>query len=704
MGDMFDDLLEAEFSSEKEEKPLWKIGLSNDEEVLKWLNNEFDYLRKQNGPRFEKMKENIGIYKGTQYRPHDRTTINDFLNVGPKKKRNSHKLIVNHLYDITETIVARSTRNKVSPDIYPANSEEYEDRTNARLAKKLADHIAYINKLPEKHVKLKRHSILCGEAYLLGEWNKHGGDIHPMWAEAKEHDFIDEKGNPVKGPDGKPMKMKDPVMVGEVELSLMKSWRVLVDDKEQWDDVEHFFIVEIEQTEKIIKDYPASKNKIKKSDSAYAFEVDTMQARELRDECIKVTFYRKKDRFMPKGAKVVFTKDCILEKGDFPFSLQNKLNLVRLTDVEVEDQLNAESFYEWTKEIQFRHNQLSSDIIKHQRLCAHPKWMVPKGRCKLEQLGDDTTVVQFQGPVPPKLAVMAPNPPEVFTFRKELKEDLEQISTVTGTSRRDPPTGVTASVSLKYLSELEAERVIVSTSKDNEFIKEVYGLMLAIAGDKYDENDGRTVRVLGKGDYLKISSLKNANFSKSYDIRIGNSDVLPETQTGKMAAIFDLIDRKPDILPDEQLLDALNLGSTEKIEDILTASLKAAEAENEDFLDGEPVEDPQEFEEHITHWNSHVSAMQSRGFKKYAPEANKMALIEHIQITEFLMVEKAKVNPLFQAKLAQLPLFPIFWFDGFVPQSREQQANVVQGQANRGEQISAQIPGEDLALMEKQGE
>ena len=67
------------------------------------------------------------------------------------------------------------------------------------------------------------------------------------------------------------------------------------------------------------------------------------------------------------------------------------------------------------------------------------------------------------------------------------------------------------------------------------------------------------------------------------------------------------------------------------------------------------------------------------------------------------MVEKAKVNPLFQAKLAELPLFPIFP-NGFTPLSREQQQIVVQGQANKGQEITGQIPGEDRQELEPKQE
>ena len=78
-------------------------------------------------------------------------------------------------------------------------------------------------------------------------------------------------------------------------------------------------------------------------------------------------------------------------------------------------------------------------------------------------------------------------------------------------------------------------------------------------------------------------------------------------------------------------------------------------------------------------------------------------MMQHIAIHEFLMVERAKVNPGFEAKLAELPNFPIFP-NGFTPRSLEQQRVVVQGQANQGLPVSGQIPGEDRSEIDEKGE
>ena len=61
------------------------------------------------------------------------------------------------------------------------------------------------------------------------------------------------------------------------------------------------------------------------------------------------------------------------------------------------------------------------------------------------------------------------------------------------------------------------------------------------------------------------------------------------------------------------------------------------------------------------------------------------------------MLDKAKTNPLFQSKLAQLPLFPIYYHaSAFTPASAEHQKALVEGQANRGDEITGAIPGQEI--------
>lgn len=700
----FDDILEIDESEEtlhNDHQPIWSIKLTDKEAVHKWLKDEFRYLLKINNRRHNNMIENLLIYQGIQFDPDDQKTINDFLNTSRHGNENDHrkqKLFVNHLHDLTETMVARSTRNKPVPEVVAANSNEIQDRNAARTVLQILNYLAHINDLSTLDIKNKRMSKITGESFISAMWNKDLGDIHPLWAQARDVNFIDEDGDPIVGPDGKKLDPKKPLLTGEAELKIRNSWTTLLDEKDEWEDVNYSFIIEHANVEELKKDFPKSANEIKAIDGQRIFDTQKMTFRRLRNTSLKITFHHKKTKYLPDGLEIIFTPNVILEQGPFPYD-HNKLALIRLTDLDIPGRLHGISFYELTKNMQWRHNQLSGDIITNQRMCAKPKWLVPKGRTKLASLGDAITIVQYSGQIPPKLVSINPTPSEIFLFRDKLKEEMEQISTVTGTSRREPPTGVTASVSLRFLTELEAERGSVEIFKQNNFIKEIYTILMSIIGTYYDPSDGRTMRVLGNDNEFHIKNLQVANLNKPYDVIIRNIGNLPEMRASKEARLFDTLKLRPKLLSDEQLIESLDLGSVEKVTTILTESIRAAEGENEKFFNqDEEVLEPAVYEDHITHWRSHVQKLQSLSVKENARVEDLTALEQHIFGTEFLMIEKAKKNPTFNAELANLKLFPIFYSagGGFTPSSKEQQQAVVQGQANRGEPLTEKIGGTPL--------
>ena len=680
----FDEL--AEMSDEEESReqsftPIWALESITDETLHSWLKSEFKFLMKNNRERHKNMIENLNIYRGVQFSPDDQKTVSDFFDISRNRgvSARKHKLIVNHLYDITETIVARSTRNKPAPEVLPANSSQPHDRNAAESVQEILNYITYINRLNMKDINLKRKSLISGVSYMSVLWNKDQGDIHPAWIKAREDDFLDQDGKPIKDEKGKKLNKDNPIKTGEVEYRMWDGWRILLQEKDEWDQVDYCFTIEIRDINELRVDHPKEKDKIKALEGHNIFDSTTMTFRKLRNETIFIKFYHRPTKYLKKGYEIEFTMETLLDRTDYSYE-HKRLPIERLTDIDIEGHLHPDSFYEQTKMLQWRHNQLSSDIITNQRMCAKPKWLVPKGRCKIDQLGNAITIVQFSGPVAPRLESPNPTSQEIFNFRRELKEELEQISTVTGTARRNPPTGVVASVAMRFLSELEAERV-------------------SVAGTFYSQGDGRTLRVLGNdGDY-QIKDMEISNLNKAYDVIIRNTGSLPETRAAREARIFDVLERKPDLFADDELIDALELGNFTRMTSILTEALKASRKENEMFFEGKGnnVPEPAVYEQLITHWKSHVQKLQSIDIKLNADPADIEQLEEHIWLTEFLMIEKAKENPTFESQLANLAMYPIYYREGsgFKPSSKAQQEAVVKGSTNRGESTDVRIGGEE---------
>ena len=684
-------------------KPFHAIDKNNEKEVLNWCTKVIKSLEKQAVSRNAKCRKNLETYRGavtTIKRTDIRRSERQFLN-------KVNKFIVNHLHDMTETRISQLSRLKPAVNIMPTN-DEYEDRNAAKAVKYLIDHIWYNSNIEEIRQRMLRNAFIFGESFCFVTWNKDKGDLHPLYVKAKDMgmqlDFLDEEGNQIFDMEGNPVKIDPdtPITIGDVQYEVEIPWRVYMQRQKKFEKVEYAFRVNVEATETLKKMYPEKADKLKKTSGAKVYDSDDLTEHFLEEETIYYELFHKKTKFCPEGYYVKFTDDCILDMDILPFSHGN-LPFVRITDMDVPEQLNGISQYEMVRPIQHMHDNLSTLLAKNIYMMGHAKWVMPRGACKIESLGNDNTIVQYQGPVPPQMLQTTPNPPEAYAFRDALRNEMGQIYGIQGVSRGTPPKGITAAVALQFLNEQEQERNSTTVIKHNEMIKELAKMTIAVAGDYYEPDDGRMVRIVGKNNKYSIRHFDTANLSKNYDIRLELGSGLPESKAGKVQRVIELMQMKPDLLSDERWLDLLDLGNTDKMNSLLTTSVRAAESETEDIMAGRPVGDPEDFEDHIIHWKTHSKAMQERTFKEECPPEYREEMMQHIAIHEFLMIERARANPLFESKLAELANFPIFP-NGFVPRSKEQQTVIVQGDANRGTQITGMIPGEDKSEIEEKGD
>ena len=684
-------------------KPFHAINKEDPKELLKWCVKVSETLEKQAVSRNARMRKNLETYRGsvsTMKRTDLRRSERQFLN-------RVNKFIVNHLHDMTETRISQLSRLKPAVNVLPTN-DEYEDRNAAKAVKYLVDHLWYINNVDEIRQKMLRNAFIFGESYCFVTWDKEKGDLHPLYVKARDLgidlNFLDDEGNQIFDMDGNPMKISPdkPVKIGDVDYTIEVPWRVYLQRQPSMDKVEYCFRVGVESTETLKKDYPLSADKLKSNANVKSYNADNLSEHFLEEETVFYEFYHKKTKHCPEGYYVKFTKSAILEMKELPFS-HGMLPVVRITDMDVPEQLNGVSQYEMVRPIQNMHDNLSTLLAKNIYMMGHAKWVMPRGACKIESLGNDNTIVQYQGPTPPQMIRTQPNPPEAYTFRNMLREEMGQIYGIQGVSRGTPPKGVTAAVALQFLNEQEQERNSTTVIKHNDMIKDLAKMTIAVAGDYYEPDDGRMLRIVGKNNKYAIRHFDTANLYKNYDVRLELGSGLPESKAGKVQRIIEIMQMKPDLLSNERWMDLLDLADTEKMNSLITVAVRAAESENEDMMAGRPVGDPEEFEDHIVHWKVHTKAMQERTFKEECPPEYRQKVMEHIAIHEFLMVEKARANPLFQAKLAELALFPIFP-NGFTPLSAEQQRVIVQGEANQGLPISGVIPGEDNSEIDQKGE
>jgi len=686
--------LDATADIARPSKALWSFDLddkNNEQSVHKWLTGELNFLKEISTERIRRMKRNLALYRGIQYETQD--VRQDRREEGVNRSRAFPKIVVNHLFDLTQNLVSRLVKFKPAVAVLPT-SDEFEDKVSAKITDSLLKHIWYIKDFDgDITSEVTKIAKILGEAYLFITWNPDLGDNHPDSPEEGEKiPLLGEDGKQEKDELGNAIFVEKPVKIGDVDYEVVMPWDMYLQKRERFAKVEYCFRRKVMQVEEARRKYPDAADKIKNSKDFEEFDFDTLEARKLVNEVVIWEFYHRRTPAMPRGRMMVFTKDEVLLNTEFPYS-HMELPFERFTDIDIPGSVHGWSFFETVKALTSTYNNLTNMVQRNQFMCSHPKWVMPAGSASIKSLGNDITIVQYKGPQPPQLVQASPTPPEVFTFRAALKEEFQQIAGVFGVSRGEPPQGIESGVALQFLNEQESERFNESIKKFNSFIRRTAIKTLAIAGDYYDSTDKRIVRILGKNEQWQTRFFDSAHLSKAYDIRVQNSSALPQSKAARTQTLIDLSDKFPDMFSSAQVLDMLDLAQSDKFINAATQAVRSAEAEDEMILNGDKTAGVKEFEDHLTHWQIHVRTLQSYAFKEATPLRIQKKLKDHILVHEYYLSRKAKFSPKLQEQLGNEALFPIFFVGQAMPETAELEEPQQEGALTQGPLAEApQIP------------
>lgn len=659
-----------------------------------WLTKTLDTLMEEGQERIRCQRENLMGYLGieTDIVP-DITTRREYNYRSGRRRR---KFKINHLFDIIETRVAKFTKLKTNVLVKPTHPD-WGDRGAAEVSKHVINHIFEKQSLDAKTIETVRSKEVLGESYLFVEWDKDEGDLHPAYTEAINNGLTE-----VPDPNGGTIKIskENPIKVGDVKLSTEFPWRVFLQRKEKYEDVDYCFRVKIIELDKVEKMYPKYKGQFKQATGVSVWDIDLLEERYMENHVAVYEFYHRKTKELPNGFHAIFCDGLMLMEEDLPYE-HGKLPMVRLTDIEIPGYINGIAKFTQALTIQERCDDINTMIVKNMYFMSHPKFAVPRGSVDIRQLGNDNTIVEWTGAPPTVLQAQANNG-EVYKYRPSVIQEMERFLNMRGLSSNEAPKGITAASALALLNEEESIRFSPDISKYSQFVRDVARLVLSTAGQYYLPTDDRLVKIVGEDASASIRFFDAADLSKPYDVQFENSSGFPESVAYKRQKAIEIMQYAGEKAPIERLLDYLDMNSPESINNFVSAAVRTADSENQDLLAGRPVSPPEPTEDLITKWESRFAMLNQRHFKDQAPNYIYIAILENVKQIEELMLDKAAKSPIFEAQLARLVHFPLINHAGFMPpKSQEQQQAIVQGQANRGEEVTEQIAPEPKAVEEK---
>lgn len=657
----FDDFLSSEFDRGNTStlKPFqFRDDPQDEKKTLEWLVENFNRKQKAAFSRLSTYKRNLALYKGIHWKSQD---VRDYMREDDNLSQRKPRMTVNFIYEMVEAKVSQMARLRASIALIP-NNDQANDINNAKSCKKLLDARADKIRLEQLHQEADRIKYIFGHVFQYVEWCEDEGPLHPKYLKSKQRygekiPKLDENGKPIKG-----KFIKESIHIGDVEVENLAPDRVFPElDKTSWREINEVDITEWVDIDELKAEYPDKKNDIQENDrQMYDYETfalvrpyNKVQVRE---------FYHRKTSWLPTGAKIKYTDDCILSWEEYPYD-EDCLPLVQDTDIDIYGELWGRSFIGNIDGLQKMYNNLQSATARDYNIASAPKWMVPKGACDFHDLNNELTIVEYTGPAAPVLVESKPTSSQTFEIQDRLEKKIAQHSGVYDISRGEVPPGITANSALRFLDEQESQRTFVAESKRKKRVIEVYRLMIKRMAQFYKESDDRTLRILGEDNSYLIESMKKANFNEVYDIKFQNAPALPDTKTGKISAIIDLntATQTDPIFRKEEIVQMLDLGLDDAFKDDATIAVTSAKMVLEKMLSGEKVPDPQPYDNLLVHYNIFIRKMQELSYKTKVPAKYQVDIELRVKMLEALMYRRMQKNPKFAMEISNLDNFPVFF-------------------------------------------
>lgn len=650
----FDDFDSTEqLSDYREQKPFAFRDDKTEEGTLEWLNQNFDDMEKRAQSRLMSYQRWNYLYKGIHWRNIDArdTRRSGIVQTAERKPR----MVDNFIKEFVDARVAQMARFGTNFAAVPWNNE-ISDQSVAKACEKLlkgrADEIDF-DKIMRDADKIK---YKYGTVFTMIKWCKEDGPMLPAFERLKDI----YGGNLPK----KVLKKlgKTQIKAGDVKVYNQCPWYIFPEiGKDCWNKVNHFDEIEWVNIHELRADHPNKKDDIKENERNY-YDYSTGEVNKPVDMVMVRHFYHKPTKHMPEGLYVKYCDGAILEMTKYPFN-HSELPFVVDKDTEIENELFGRPSIDQIEQMQRQYNNISSAQARDLGIGSAPKWMVPKGAADFRTINNEFTIVEFKGPTPPQLVPNNPISRDGLEIQDRMERRMSKHMKVYDISRGEVPSGVTANSALRFLDEQESQVLADDERKRKRRVLASYRMMVQVMAQYYSPEDGRTLRTLGKNNEYMIEDMQKADFKKVYDIQFQNTSALPDTKTGKIAAIIDLnaATQTDPIFRREDIVNMLDLGTDETFTEEATYSLDCARKMLDKLLEGAEVPEPEMHDDLLVFYSVFYRAIQSYQFKISVPDPLKQTVYEYIQTLEGLMYLKAQQNQKLAMEMQMLSHYPCFF-------------------------------------------
>lgn len=646
-------------------KPFYAIDYKKESAVIDWFREAESSLGEYFRPLFREQKENISYLFAAGVNPHFATPFAATFANTADLYADTESVFINELYRVVVDQVSLVVSNELVPDVLP-NTDDYSSKVAANVSRDWLESMNYDLDTESWRYRWEMQKKVFGESYAIVMWNPQKGDLNKY---AKEYinddvDYLDEEGKNIESLGGMPMKVKKALRNGDVDFFNPFPWDVMEDPKIRQEDREWFYWKEYVEIDKLKKKYPKYNWEASKQDDKF---YDVMSGSEKDDPNRRTIyyFYHKSSEFLPEGRFIVCSKDYVLKNHplEMPTIINNQeLPLVRFQDLQIGATIRgAPILFRNCKSLTMTYNKLTNQMVSNAEMESPKLFVHEMSGVDVQRLPTGSLGIEWQGNIKPTIETPASNTSSIFNLREAIRKNIDEMALQTPMVRGDTPNSQLDSfVALQHFEDIRNQLASPDIKGHIRSMEKLYRLMIQTAYDKYNPDDQRLIKILGKHNSYQLRYFNPMNLGKVYDVKIHTTGNLANSKAARTQMMISIKREFPEMVSNELFMDYLGLSHSRNFMNSMTAAVSSAQAENQDMLNGKEIQPPSRYEDLIAHWEMHRIPMQTLDFKN-SPDEVKDLFIAHVAATEKLMTEQASESPAFFAKLQTLRQFPMFY-------------------------------------------
>lgn len=639
--------------------PFQFLSDRSDEAILAWLNEEFSFV-------YNESKDRLFSYRRIARRclnqdPRNNSTIrhthrdsNENLDK-PTMRENFY------LYYIDQK-VAYMGRSPIKPTFVPKVENSQEDINQAETVSKLTKSRATQLKVETLMSEQDRLTFKYGTGITKLYWDDFAGPANETVIEEAQKIGITEV-------DGAPLSTWN-AKAGDVCAKTVPPYFLFAErGKKKWECVDFVWEVEFVHIAELKAEYPHLKENITKEDMYWL----DMDSKFFNDDnfVAKYYFYHKPTKFLPFGELVIYTYGTILERfttkeeikkhmpdGELPYVIQE--------DIKDENILWGFPFLINIEQGNNFHDLIQSGIARNVGVAQAPKLLVPEGTINFKQAHNRYGILQYTGDKKPEwLQHQYVNRGE-FEIQDRIEKRMDKHAKIGALTSQNIPAGITAATALRLIDDKELQENSEDLRKRKERVQKFYWKLMQFQDKNYKDDEERLVAELGSDNTYLIETFKKPKYDIIHSIEIENVSALSSTRAGRVSDIIDLnaANQKDPTFGRKEIISLLGLGLEAAFVEETSYAVNTSRTLLEYLKKGKEVVPAEKTDDLFEMYGLFSRYVESISYKLKISSEAREKINDYIMGIEYLISEQAKLNPIFRAKLAEYPKYPMFYDAG----------------------------------------